>query len=81
MMFAGLVIGPALIGERAMTTYTTRLRREAGTVRNGWYIQDITQSQRYGEWVKDETGLLLKFEKKVYAMAWINANGLFASSK
>lgn len=64
-----------------MTTYTTRLRREAGSNRNNWYIQDITKSQRYGEWVKDETGRLLKFEKKVYAMAWIHEHGLFASSK
>lgn len=64
-----------------MTTYTTRLRREAGTSRNHWYIQDITQSQRYGEWVKDETGLLLKFDKKIHAMAWIHAHGLLAISK
>lgn len=64
-----------------MTTYTTRLRREAGTSRNGWYIQDITQSQRYGQWVKDEDGRLLKFDKKIHAMAWIHAHGLLASSK
>lgn len=64
-----------------MTTYTTRLRREAGTSRNRWYIQDITESPRYGQWVKDEDGTLLKFDKKIHAMAWIHAHGLLASSK
>jgi hypothetical protein len=64
-----------------MQQYTTRLRREAGTSRNGWYIQDITESTRYGQWVKGETGRLLKFDHKVEALAWIAEHGVFASSK
>ena len=64
-----------------MTTYTTRLRHEAGTSRNGWYVQDISQSTRYGQWVKGEDGRLLKFDKKIHAMAWIHEHGVFASSK
>lgn len=67
--------------EDDMQTYTTRLRHEAGTGQNYWYIQDITQSTRYGEWVKSADGTLLKFDKKIHAMAWIHEHGLFASSK
>lgn len=64
-----------------MTTYTTRQRREAGTSRNHWYIQDITESQRYGQWVKDEDERLLKFEYKFMALGWIHTHGVYASSK
>jgi hypothetical protein len=62
--------------------YTTRLRREAGISRNYWYVQDITQSLRYGQWVKDDTGRLLKFEHKAQALAWIaEQHGTYVSSK
>jgi hypothetical protein len=62
--------------------YTARLRREAGTSKNYWYIQDITQSTRYGQWVKSDDGTLLKFDHKTQALSWIaEQHGTYVSSK
>jgi hypothetical protein len=69
------------IQDRVMNTYTTRLRRDCQTNCNGWYIQDVTESTRYGEWVKDDTGRLLRFDHKVQALGWIAEHGEFASNK